>query len=172
MKVTIGNSGLIISVMPTNLYGPGDNYDPDNSHVIPASDLRFHNAKKKGLSSVTIWGTAHPEESFSYVDDMARACIHFMNIEKATYQNASDPMCSHLNIGSRDDLTIREVAEAVREVVGYRGGIELDTDMPDGTPRKLMDSTRINNFGWEPKVPLKEGLSKAYKAFLEERASI
>jgi len=157
------------SVMPTNLYGPGDNYHPENSHVIPAMILRFHEAKMKNLPSVTIWGTGTPRREFLYVDDMARACTHVMNLEKSIYEKNLDPMCSHINVGAGEDLTIKKLAETVKDAVGYQGEIELDPDKPDGSPRKLMDSRRLTYFGWKPKVSLKEGLIKSYKSFLKHK---
>lgn len=162
------------SVMPTNLYGPGDNYHPENSHVIPAMILRFHEAKMKNLPSVTIWGTGTPRREFLYVDDMARACIHVMNLEKAIYEKFLDPMCSHINVGAgeEEELTISKLAQSVKEAVGYQGEIELDPDKPDGSPRKLMDSKRLTNLGWKPEVALKEGLVKAYQSFLKHKVKL
>ncbi len=157
------------SVMPTNLYGPGDNYHPENSHVIPAMILRFHEAKMTNLPCVTIWGTGTPRREFLYVDDMARACTYIMNLKKSIYEKNLDPMCSHVNVGAGDDLTIKKLAEIVKDVVGYQGEIEFDPDKPDGSPRKLMDSGRLTNFGWRPEVPLKEGLIKSYKSFLKNK---
>jgi GDP-L-fucose synthase len=155
------------SVMPTNLYGPGDNYHPENSHVIPALIRRFHEAKINGSSSVVIWGTGRPKREFLYVDDMARACVHVMNLDKETYHQHTEPMCSHINVGTGADLTIQELAEVIKVVVGYEGGINFDPAKPDGSPRKLMDSRRLNDLGWKPKVNLKDGLAEAYKSFLE-----
>jgi len=154
------------SVMPTNLYGPGDNYHPQNSHVIPALIRRFHEAKVNNASSVAIWGTGTPKREFLYVDDMASACVHVMNLDKATYEKHTQPMLSHINVGCGDDLTIRQLAEAISDTVGYPGEITFDTSKPDGTPRKLMDSSRLNATGWLPKVKLKEGLNLAYQNFL------
>jgi len=154
------------SVMPTNLYGPGDNYHPENSHVIPAMIRRFHEAKVNKAPVVTIWGTGTPHREFLYVDDMAAATVHVMNLDKAIYEANTQPMQSHINVGYGEDITIREVAEAVGKAVGYKGNIEFDTSKPDGTPRKLIDSSSLNAFGWQPTVGLKEGLSAAYKDFL------
>jgi GDP-L-fucose synthase len=162
------------SVMPTNLYGPGDNYHPENSHVIPAMIRRFHEAKldMELLSpfgtrhSVEIWGSGTPRREFLYVDDMAAACVHVMELDKALYDAHTTPMQSHINVGCGEDITIRELAETVAKVVGYRGSIGIDTTKPDGTPRKLMESTRLNNLGWQPKVGLEEGLALAYNDFL------
>jgi len=198
------------SVMPTNLYGPGDNYHPENSHVIPALIRRFHEAKISMESdvvlssqspvpslhsalrtekrtqhsvlstekstqhselstqhSVLIWGTGTPRREFLNVDDMAAASIHVMNLDKAVYDEHTSPMLSHINVGSGEDITIKELAETVAEVTGYTGNIEYDSEKPDGTPRKLMDSTRLRSLGWEPKIGLKEGLKAAYADFLK-----
>ena len=155
------------SVMPTNLYGPGDNYHPENSHVIPALIRRFHEAKINKAPSVTIWGTGRPKREFLYVDDMAAACVHVMNLGKGTYDQHTQPMLSHINVGYGQDITIRELAEAVGKTVGYQGEIAFDPAKPDGTPRKLMDSSRLNDLGWQAKVGLSEGLSMAYEDFLK-----
>lgn len=154
------------SVMPTNLYGPGDNYHPENSHVIPALIRRFHEAKVNNAPTVTIWGTGTPRREFLYVDDMAAASVHVMNLDKAAYEKHTQPMQSHINVGYGDDVTIRELAEWVGKTVGYQGQIDFDTGKPDGTPRKLMDSSRLNGLGWQAKVSLEEGLAAAYKDFL------
>ena len=155
------------SLMPTNLYGPGDNYHPENSHVIPALIRRFHEAKVNNLPTVTIWGTGTPKREFLYVDDMARACLHVMNLDDATYDQHVDPMCSHINVGSGIDLTIAELAETIKTVIGYEGEIEFDPSKPDGSCRKLLDSARLNELGWQPKVGLTEGLANTYKDFLK-----
>ncbi|MGN8060930.1 GDP-L-fucose synthase [Ralstonia sp. 22111] len=154
------------SVMPTNLYGPGDNYHPENSHVIPAMLRRFHVAKLEGAPSVAIWGTGTPRREFLYVDDMAAASIHVMNLEKSTYDSHTSPMQSHLNVGYGEDLTIAALAELIRRVVGYQGDIVFDTSKPDGTPRKLLDSTRLASLGWRAQVPLEDGLRHAYADFV------
>jgi GDP-L-fucose synthase len=156
------------SVMPTNLYGPGDNYHPENSHVIPALIRRFHEAKMNHAPSVTIWGTGTPKREFLYVDDMARASVRVMNLDKITYGQHTDPMCGHINVGTGSDLTIKELGETIKAVVGYEGGIEFDPSKPDGSPRKLMDSHRLQSLGWAPKVELTKGLSAAYKDFKEQ----
>ena len=154
------------SVMPTNLYGPGDNYHPENSHVIPALIRRFHEAKLVNASSVAIWGTGTPRREFLYVDDMASASVHVMQLPKAIYDKHTSPMQSHINVGSGTDVTIAEVAQAIAQTVGYTGHIEFDTTKPDGAPRKWMDSTRLNYLGWQSQVKLHEGLARAYKDFL------
>jgi GDP-L-fucose synthase len=153
------------SVMPTNLYGPGDNYHPENSHVIPALIRRFHEAKVNNAASVAIWGTGTPKREFLYVDDMAAACVHVMNLDKAIYDQHTQPMLSHINVGSGEDISIREVAEIIGKTVGYQGDINFDTTKPDGTPRKLMDSSRLNALGWKAQVGLQTGLAAAYQDF-------
>jgi GDP-L-fucose synthase len=158
------------SVMPTNLYGPGDNYHPENSHVIPALIRRFHEAKVGQVPSVAIWGTGTPRREFLYVDDMAAASVHVMNLDKAVYDQHTQPMLSHINVGYGDDVTIRELALTVGETVGYGGNITFDTSKPDGTPRKWMDSQRLRDLGWQPTVGLREGLKRAYADFLSHRA--
>ncbi len=155
------------SVMPTNLYGPGDNYHPENSHVIPALIRRFHEAKAGGLPSVTIWGTGAPRREFLYVDDMAAACVHVINLSKAEYDQNTQPMLSHINVGYGDDVTIRELALAVGDTVGFEGTITFDATKPDGTPRKWMDSKRLRDLGWTHSVDLCEGLKRTYADFLK-----
>lgn len=150
------------SVMPTNLYGPGDNYHPDNSHVIPALLRRFHEAKVSQAPEVLIWGTGTPRREFLYVDDMAAASVFVMNLDESTFRAQVQPQCSHLNVGYGDDVTIAELAHTVAQVVGYRGRIAFDPSKPDGTPRKLMDSGRLNALGWRAQVPLAQGLALAY----------
>lgn len=154
------------SVMPTNLYGPGDNYHPENSHVIPALIRRFHEAKQSGLPSVGIWGTGTPRREFLYVDDMAKACVHVMQLDKQAYSRHTLPMLSHINVGSGTDITIAELAQLIAVAVGYSGEIQFDSTRPDGTPRKLMDSQRLQSLGWKPSVALATGLSMAYEDFL------
>ncbi len=156
------------SVMPTNLYGPGDNYHPENSHVIPAMIRRFHEAKVNNAPNVMIWGTGTPCREFLYVDDMAAASVYVMNLDKLTYDRHTQPMLSHINVGAGHDLTIAKLAKKISKVVGYEGGIEFDDSKPDGTPRKLMDSSRLNNLGWQAKVALEKGLIFAYQDFLKK----
>jgi GDP-L-fucose synthase len=155
--------------MPTNLYGPGDNYHPENSHVIPALIRRFHQAKVNRVSSVTIWGSGTPRREFLYVDDMAAASLHVMNLPQVIYRQHTQPMLSHINVGCGEDMAILEIAQAVAQTVGYTGPIHTDPSKPDGTPRKLMDSARLNALGWQPKVGLEEGLKAAYADFLAHR---
>jgi len=154
------------SVMPTNLYGPGDNYHPENSHVIPALIRRFHEAKLSGAPSVSIWGSGTPKREFLYVDDMAAASVFVMNLPQATYQQHTQPMLSHINVGFGSDVTIAELAQAVGQTVGYQGAIEFDSSKPDGAPRKWMDSSRLNALGWQAHVALADGLEQAYASFL------
>lgn len=158
------------SIMPSNLYGPGDNYHPKNSHVIPALIRRFHEAKINNSARVTIWGTGAPKREFTYVDDMARACIHVMNLNKKTYEQNTESMCSHINVGTGIDLTIKELAETVKRVIGYTGALTFDHNKPDGSPRKLMSSERLRKLGWQPTVMLEDGLAIAYSEFKALRA--
>ena len=154
------------SVMPTNLYGPGDNYHPENSHVIPALIRRFHEAKLSKASGVTIWGSGSPKREFLYVDDMAAASVFVMNLPKTTLDAHTQPMQSHINVGFGSDITIKELAVAVGQTVGYQGTIDFDTSKPDGSPRKLMDSSRLNALGWHAQVGLDAGLAAAYQDFI------
>ncbi|OYZ76287.1 MULTISPECIES: GDP-L-fucose synthase [unclassified Polaromonas] len=155
------------SVMPTNLYGPGDNYHPENSHVIPALIRRFHEAKVRNAQEVVIWGTGTPRREFLYVDDMASASVFVMDLDKKIYDENSTPMLSHINVGYGSDITIAELAKAVSNAVGYKGKIEFDATKPDGAPRKWMDSSRLSALGWIPKVDLGFGLEKSYQSFLD-----
>jgi len=159
------------SVMPTNLYGPGDNYHPQNSHVVPALLRRFHEAKVSQASCVTLWGSGTPLREFLYVDDMASASVFVMNLPKAIYDQQTHPMQSHLNVGYGSDISIRQLAQAVQKVVGYTGSIQFDLSQPDGTPRKLMDSSRLNALGWQARVTLEQGLMLAYQDFLQHETS-
>ena len=155
------------SVMPTNLYGPGDNYHPENSHVIPALLRRFHEAKVAGQREVTLWGSGKPRREFLYVDDMASACVFTMNLPEPAFQAQTEPMRSHLNIGFGSDISILELGEAIAKTCGFTGAIALDPTRPDGPMQKLMNSKRINQLGWMPKVSLEEGLTLAYEDFLK-----
>ena len=157
------------SVMPTNLYGPGDNYHPENSHVIPALIRRFHEAKINKSPEVVIWGTGTPRREVLYVDDMAAASVFVMELDKKTYDEQAEPMQSHINVGFGSDVTIAELAKAVGEAVGYDGSISFDTAKPDGTLRKWMDSSKLNKLGWQAKVELHNGLRFAYAAFCEKQ---
>ena len=158
------------SVMPTNLYGPGDSYHPENSHVIPGLIRRFHEAKVAKAPSVAIWGTGTPRREFLYVDDMAAACLHIMQLPKLLYDEHTQPMQSHTNVGSGSDVTISELAHNIARTVGYTGQIKFDASKPDGAPRKWMDSSRLNALGWKPQIALEQGLATAYQDFLNHHA--
>jgi GDP-L-fucose synthase len=158
------------SVMPTNLYGPGDNYHPENSHVIPALLRRFHEARTGDAPEVTIWGSGKPMREFLYVDDLAAASVFVMNLEHELYAASTGPMHSHLNVGTGEDVSIAELARLVAEVVGYRGRIRFDTGKPDGTPRKLLEVSKLRGLGWQASVALPEGLRRTYGAFLASGA--
>ena len=153
------------SVMPTNLYGPGDNYHLKNSHVIPALIRRFHEAKINDAIKVKIWGSGKPQREFLYVDDMAAACIYVMKLNKIIYQQQTKPMLSHINVGTGKDITIKKLAENIAKVTGFKGKIEFDTTKPDGPKRKLMDSTRLNRLGWKFKIGLEQGLKQTYEDY-------
>ena len=157
------------SVMPTNLYGENDNFHPKNSHVIPALMLRFHEAKINNNAKVIIWGSANTMREFLYVDDMAEASIYVMNLDIRTYRTETQPMLSHINIGVGVDCTIKLVAEAMAEVIGFKGLVEFDTTKLHGTPRKLMNVSKLTKLGWKSKVDLYEGLQNTYKWFLENQ---
>ena len=159
------------SVMPTNLYGPGDNYHPENSHVIPALIRRFHEAKVSGAPQVLIWGTGTPKREFLYVDDMAAACVLVMELSKIQYDEQTKPMQAHINVGFGDDVTIAQLARAVAKAIGFNGKICFDSAKPDGAPKKLMSSAQIMKMGWSPKVSLEEGLAITYSNFLQENES-
>ena len=155
------------SVMPTNLYGRGDNYHPENSHVIPALIRRFHEAKVVQAPNVAIWGTGAPRREFLYVDDMAAASLHVMQLPKSIYDEHTLPMQSHINVGSGSDVTISELAHNISRTVGYTGQITFDASKPDGAPRKWMDSSRLNALGWAPQIKLQHGLEAAYQDFVK-----
>ena len=160
------------SVMPTNLYGPGDNFHPDNAHVIPALLRRFHEAARRGDEAVVVWGTGAPRREFLHVDDMAAACVHVMELDEAAYASQTEPMRSHLNVGTGQDVTIAELARAIARVTGFEGRIVFDASKPDGTPRKLLDITRIRALGWQPTIGLEEGLRSAYAWFREHAETV
>ena len=157
------------SVMPTNLYGPGDNYHPENSHVIPALIRRFHEAKINGAEKVVVWGTGAPRREFLYVDDMAEASVYVMELERATYSAHTEPMQSHINVGTGEDVKIGEVAVMIGKVVGYEGVIEFDAGKPDGTPRKLLDISSIVNLGWIPRIDLLQGINSTYTDYFKKQ---
>ena len=154
------------SVMPTNLYGINDNFHPENSHVIPALIRRFHEAKQQGAPSVTVWGTGKPMREFLYVDDMADACVFVMNLSRESYQSETEPMCSHINVGTGEDCSITELAQTIASVVGYQGEIDWDASKPDGVARKLLDGSRLGKLGWKSEISLKKGLEHTYLWFL------
>jgi len=154
------------SVMPTNLYGINDNFHPENSHVIPALMRRFHEAKVNNDAEVVVWGTGNAMREFLYVDDMAAASLFVLELDEQTYKDNAQPMLSHINVGTGKDVTIREMAETVKEVVGYAGKLTFDTTKPDGAPRKLIDVTRLEKMGWKYSVDLKEGLATTYEWYL------
>ncbi len=157
------------SVMPTNLYGPGDNFHPEHSHVIPALLRRFHEATQAKAPEVVIWGTGTPKREFLHVDDMAAACLHVLHLDPETYQANTQPMCSHINVGTGTDVTIRELAEAIARVTGYQGELRFDASKPDGPPRKLLDVSRLGALGWKAHYGLEEGLRQTYGWFLEQQ---
>jgi GDP-L-fucose synthase len=154
------------SVMPTNLYGPGDNYHSLNSHVIPALLRRFHDAKVNQSESVVAWGTGSALREFLHVDDMAEASVHVMNLDYEIFQSKIDPRLSHINVGTGQEISIKQLTETISELVGFQGEIIWDTEKPDGAPRKLMDSARLFDLGWRPQYDLKTGLNDAYKWFI------
>lgn len=157
------------SVMPTNLYGPHDNYHPENSHVIPALLRRFHEASQRGDEEVVIWGSGNPMREFLHVDDMAAASVHVMNLDRATYDAHTSPMLSHINVGTGVDCTIRELAQTLARVTEYTGRLSFDSSKPDGTPRKLMDVSRLTSLGWEARISLEDGLRDAYQWFVDNQ---
>lgn len=155
------------SVMPTNLYGPGDNYHGDNSHVIPALIRRFHEAKINELSEVEVWGTGTPMREFLYVDDMASASVFLMDLDQSLYKEITEPMMCHVNVGSGIDCTIKDLTENIAKIVGYEGNIQWNHDKPDGSPRKLMDNRILKKLGWEPQTKLEDGLRHTYSEFIK-----
>lgn len=157
------------SVMPTNLYGPWDNFNLENSHVLPALIRKFHEAKAHGERVVEVWGTGRPRREFLHVDDMAAACLFVMQLSKSRYAGGTRPMLSHLNVGTGEDIAIGELAELVRSVVGFDGEIRFDTERPDGAPRKLLDVGKLKGLGWAPRIGLREGVHSTYQWFLEHR---
>ena len=159
------------SVMPTNLYGVNDNFHPENSHVIPALMRRFHEAKINNDAEVTVWGTGNAMREFLHVDDMAAASLFVLELDEETYKINTQPMLSHINVGTGQDVTIKEMAETMKEVVGFKGNLTFDTTRPDGAPRKLIDVTRLKNIGWSYTTVLKEGLEKTYYWYLNQDIS-
>jgi len=153
------------SIMPTNLYGPGDNYHPENAHVMPALLRRIHEAKENNQTSVTVWGTGKPFREFLHTDDLARACVHLMSVKKEDLEKAILPQCSHINAGSGMEVSVAELAKLICQVVGFKGEIRFEPSKPDGTPRKLMDSSVINQLGWTSSISLRRGIELAYQDF-------
>ena len=160
------------SVMPTNLYGPNDNFHPENAHVLPALMRRLHEAKAEGRPTVTVWGTGRAMREFLHVDDMARASVFVMELDDTVYAQNTRPDLSHINVGTGEDCTIRQLAEALARVIGYEGRLEFDSTKPDGTPRKLMDVSRLRAMGWRPQIDLEDGLHQTYRWFLENHATL
>ena len=154
------------SIMPTNLYGPNDNYHPKNSHVVPSLIRKFHEAKVNNFDSVTIWGTGKPMREFLHVDDMAEASLFILDLEHSIYKSNTSDMCSHINIGSGKEVSILELAQIIAKTIDYDGEIIQDINMPDGTPRKLLDCSRINSMGWKSSISLREGLADPYQFYL------
>lgn len=159
------------SVMPTNLYGPHDNFHPENSHVIPALIKRFHDAVQQRHPEITVWGSGQPKREFLHVDDMAAACLHVMDLDQETYRGGTSPMLSHINVGTGQDCTIRELAETIARVTGYSGRIVFDPSKPDGAPRKLLDPTRLRALGWQAGIGLEQGLRQTYDWFRSQPPS-
>ncbi len=156
------------SVMPTNLYGPGDNFHPENSHVLPALIRRFHEATATGATEVVVWGSGKPRREFLHVDDMAAASLFVMMLDDDTYRRETRQMLSHINVGSGRDVTIRELAETVARVTGFAGRLSFDASKPDGAPRKLMDVSRLTRLGWRATIPLEQGIADTYAWFLQQ----
>lgn len=159
------------SVMPTNLYGENDNFHPHNSHVIPALMRRFHEAKQAGAKAVTVWGSGKPKREFLHVDDMAAASVYVMNLPDPVFQQQTEPMLSHLNVGTGEDCSIAELARTMAAVVGFTGEVRFDTSKPDGTPRKLLDVSKLHQLGWHHRIPLEPGLRRTYDWFLANQAT-
>jgi nucleoside-diphosphate-sugar epimerase len=160
------------SVMPTNLYGPGDNFHPEKSHVLPALIRRFHEAKESGAREVVIWGTGTPRREFLHVDDMAEAALFVLDLPAGTYASVTQPMLSHINIGAGEDISIADLAALVARVVGFEGAVTYDSTKPDGTPRKLMDVSKLAALGWRPRIALADGIAATYDWFLQHKAEL
>jgi len=160
------------SLMPTNLYGPNDNFSNENSHVIPALLRKFHEAKIYKLSSVEVWGSGRPLREFLHVDDLANACMFILNIDKEKYSSSISPMCSQINVGSSNEISIKELAKLISEIVEFNGDITFNESMPDGAPRKLLDSSKLNALGWRPEIELKSGLKDTFKWYLDNLSKL
>ena len=155
------------SIMPTNLYGPGDNFDLENSHVLPALLRKAYQAKLDGAERMEVWGSGEPRREFLHVDDLADACVHLMNLDPERYWSVAEPRCSHVNAGAGQDLTIRQLAGLCAEAAGFRGELVMDPSRPDGTPRKLLDTGRMQALGWSPRIALREGLESTCRWMVE-----
>jgi len=160
------------SVMPTNLYGPEDNFHPENSHVIPAMMRRFHEAKLAGSHQVMVWGSGTPKREFLHVDDMAAASVHVMNLDRHVFEASTEPMLSHINVGTGAECTIRELAETISRIVNYHGKLIFDTTKPDGAPRKLMEVSRLKSLGWQSSITLEDGLQQTYEWYCNHQSAI
>ncbi|AKM10990.1 nucleoside-diphosphate-sugar epimerase [Croceicoccus naphthovorans] len=160
------------SVMPTNLYGPGDNFHPENSHVLPALLRRFHEAAENDLEEVVIWGTGSPRREFLHVDDMAEASLFLIDLDEKIYRGSTQPMLSHINVGTGRDVSIAELAQTIARATGFKGRIAFDVSKLDGTPRKLMDVSRLSNMGWQARIPLEDGIAQTYEWFLANRNAL
>ena len=160
------------SVMPTNLYGPGDNYHPENSHVVPALIRRFHQAKENNLDKVEVWGSGTPKREFLYVDDMAEASLFIHKLDQKVLTKHTNPMLSHINIGTGVDCSIKELAETMVDIIGFKGKLTFDINMPDGTPRKLLSVQKLKNLGWKHSIELSEGLKMTYKWYQDNFSNI
>lgn len=158
------------SIMPTNLYGPNDNYDLKNSHVLPALIRKFHEAKMADASAVEVWGTGTVKREFLHVNDLAEASLFLLRLSRDQYNSATEPMCSHINVGSGTDITIRELAKLIQDIVGFNGALKFNPEYPDGTPRKLLDVSRLLAMGWSPRISLKEGIASTYSYYLQTSA--
>ncbi len=160
------------SVMPTNLYGPGDDFHPTNSHVLPALIRRFHEARTSGAGNVVVWGSGKPRREFLHVDDMAEASLFVLDLDRETYMANTEPMLSHINVGTGEDVSIAELAELTARATGFEGDIVWDRDKPDGAPRKLLDVSRLAEMGWRARTPLERGVRETYAWFLENRSNL
>ncbi|MDX1556172.1 MAG: GDP-L-fucose synthase [Xanthomonadales bacterium] len=159
-------------LMPTNLYGPNDNFDPETSHVLPALLRRFHEASAQGTDRVTVWGSGRPRREFLHVDDLAEACVHFMNLPAEQFWSAVNARCAHVNIGTGIDISIADLARLIARITHFKGDIEFDTSMPDGTPRKLLDVSRATSMGWSATIDLEHGIESVYRWMLEEGSTV
>ena len=160
------------SLLPTNLYGPGDNYHPENSHVIPALMSRFHQAKLQGSNNIKVWGSGNPLREFLHVDDLAQAALHILSLDRDTYEGVTDARCSHLNVGSGVDVSILELAQRIRTTVGLEAELIFDSSKPDGPPQKLLNIDKIRSLGWQPSITLEDGLKQTYQWYLQQESTV